>query len=224
MQRALDEVSLKRRGIVFVVSAPSGAGKTTLVEQLVGDMSDMVRSCSYTSRKPRPNERQQVDYCFISEEEFKKMAAEGLFLEWAEVFGNFYGTSVAHVETQLTAGVDVVLVIDVQGADQVRESGFEVVTIFVLPPSMAVLRERLSSRADTDGQVTDVSQRLDAAKREVEASGRYDYILVNDEYQSCLERFRSIVIGSRAKAQFMETQRSSIVATFRTQSGLEVDK
>ena len=100
---------MNRRGMVFVVSAPSGAGKTTLVDQLVCEMPDLVRSCSHTSRKPRPSERDQVDYFFISKQQFKEMVAEGLFLEWAEVFGNLYGTSVAHIETQLAAGVDVVL-------------------------------------------------------------------------------------------------------------------
>lgn len=215
---------MNRRGMVFVVSAPSGAGKTTLVDQLVCEMPDLVRSCSYTSRKPRPSERDQVDYFFISKQQFKEMVAEGLFLEWAEVFGNLYGTSAAHIETQLAAGVDVVLVIDVQGADQVRQSDVGVVTIFILPPSMAVLKERLSGRADTDGKATDVDKRLEAAKREVEASERYDYIVVNDDYRSCLERLRSIVVGSRANVDSIETQRNSIAATFGIQDELEVDK
>ena len=219
-----DEVLLKRCGILFVVSAPSGTGKTTLVDQLVEETSELVRSRSYTSREPRRQERDQVDYNFVTDEQFRGMVKDGVFLEWAEVFGNCYGTSVVDVEAQLTSGSDVVLVIDVQGAEQVRQSNFNVVTIFILPSSMAVLKDRLSSRDGPDGDMTDVSQRLEAARREVEASSRYDYIVVNNEYQPCLERLRSILIASRARVKTMDAQRSSIVATFRLQNESEADK
>ena len=219
-----DEVLLKRRGILFVVSAPSGTGKTTLVDQLVEETSGLVRSRSYTSRKPRLQESNQIDYNFITDEEFRGKVKDGLFLEWAEVFGKLYGTSAADVEAQLTSGSDVVLVIDVQGAHQVRHSDLNVVTIFILPPSMAVLKDRLSSRDSLDGDVTVGNQRLEAARHEVEASSGYDYIVVNNEYQPCLDRLRSIVIASRSGVRAMDTQRSSIVATFRLQDESEADK
>ena len=138
------------RGRLFIVSAPSGTGKTTLVERLVQVVPDLVLSRSFTSREPRPGEVDGVDYNFIRREQFDAMVAAGEFLEFAEVFGNYYGTSAGETERVLASGRDVVLVIDVQGARQVRLRGFDSVGVFVLPPSYAVLEKRL--RRSQQGQ------------------------------------------------------------------------
>ena len=143
-------MSSSRRGLLFIVSAPSGTGKTTLVERLVQVVPRLRLSRSYTSRAARAGEQDGVDYNFISREQFEAMIAENAFLEWADVFGNYYGTGAADTEACLAAGEDVVLVIDVQGARQVRGRGIETVGVFVLPPSAAVLESRL--RGPQQGQ------------------------------------------------------------------------
>src|SRR5688572_31606830 len=132
-----------RRGLLFIVSAPSGTGKTTLVERLVQDVPQLKMSRSYTSRVARPGERNGIDYNFISRARFEEMARDGEFLEWADVFGNYYGTCAEDTEACLGRGEDVVLVIDVQGARQVRSRGIETIGIFVLPPTSAILEQRL---------------------------------------------------------------------------------
>ena len=134
------------RGCLFIVSAPSGAGKTSLVECLVEQIPNLRMSRSYTSREARPGEADGVDYNFVTRARFESMIAAGEFLEWADVFGNLYGTCVADTEQHLAAGFDVVLVIDVQGARQVRATGIAVATVFVMPPSLQVLEQRLRDR------------------------------------------------------------------------------
>ena len=147
-------MSNSRRGLLFIVSAPSGTGKTTLVERLVQVVPKLRLSRSYTSRTARAGEQDGVDYNFISRERFEAMIEEGAFLEWADVFGNYYGTSAEDTEAVLAAGEDVVLVIDVQGARQVRGRGIETVGIFVLPPSASVLESRLRGRSkDSEEQI-----------------------------------------------------------------------
>src|SRR5438067_8374056 len=137
----------EERGLLIIVSAPSGAGKTTLVERLVEQLPDLKLSRSYTSRPARDGEIDGVDYNFVTRERFDAMVAAGAFLEWADVFGNFYGTSAADTERVLAAGCDLVLVIDVQGARQVRQSSFESTAVFVMPPSFEVLERRLRGRS-----------------------------------------------------------------------------
>ena len=153
-----------RRGLLFIVSAASGTGKTTLVERLVHAVPNLGMSRSYTSRPARAGEHHGIDYNFISRERFEEMARAGEFLEWADVFGNYYGTSSADTESSLLRGEDVVLVIDVQGARQVRtQRGIETVGIFVLPPSAAVLEQRLRGRSkDSEDQIR---RRLDVARK-----------------------------------------------------------
>ena len=138
---------MSSRGLLFIVSAASGTGKTTLVERLVQMVPNLKMSRSYTSRPARAGERNGVDYNFISRERFEAMVREGAFLEWADVFGHYYGTSAADTEALLAEGADVVLVIDVQGARQVRSRGIENVGVFVLPPSAAILEQRLRGRS-----------------------------------------------------------------------------
>src|SRR3989441_4086577 len=153
----------QRRGLLFIVSAPSGAGKTTLVERLVEQMPHLKMSRSYTSRPMREGEVDGVDYNFVSRERFEAMVAVGEFLEWAEVFGNLYGTSAADTERVLEQGTDLVLVIDIQGARKVRRRGIETTAIFVMPPSLEVLERRLRGRSkDADDAI---QRRLQIARQ-----------------------------------------------------------
>src|SRR6185295_7940609 len=172
-------MSSKGRGLLFVVSAPSGAGKTTLVERLVEETPNLQMSRSYTSRAARQGETDGVDYNFVTRERFEAMIASGEFLEWAELFGNLYGTSAADTERALQSGSDVVLVIDVQGARQVRRRGTETTAIFVLPPSFEVLEQRLRGRSKDSEDA--IQRRLRVASQEVAAFAEYDFVIVNDE-------------------------------------------
>jgi guanylate kinase len=201
------------RGLLFIVSAPSGTGKTTLVERLVKDTPGLRMSRSYTSRAARPGERDGVDYNFITREEFESMVREGAFLEWADIYGNLYGTAAADTERCLASGEDLVLVIDVQGARQVRSRGLENIGIFVLPPSAAVLEERLRGRSkDSEEQIR---RRLEVACREVRDFATYDYVVINDEVDACVERLRSIVVAERARVRWMRAHAERVISTFR---------
>jgi len=147
-------MSSRRRGLLFIVSAPSGSGKTTLVERLVEQTPRLKMSRSYTSRPARTGETDGVDYNFVTRDRFEAMAAGGEFLEWAPLYGNLYGTCAADTDEQLNAGQDVVLVIDVQGARKVRARGLQATTVFVMPPSMAVLEQRLRGRRkDSEAEI-----------------------------------------------------------------------
>jgi guanylate kinase len=204
-----------RRGILFVVSAPSGTGKTTLVERLVEVMPNLDKSRSYTSRPARSGEADGVDYHFIGRDRFNAMIAAGEFLEWADVFGNLYGTRAQDTERLLDRGRDVVLVIDVAGARQVRKRGLESVGVFVLPPSLAVLEQRLRGRSQ-DSEAA-ILRRLEAARREVDAFSEYDYLVINDEVGKCVERLQSIVAAERARLRVAQPQAEEIIRTFRDQ-------
>jgi guanylate kinase len=197
---------------LFVVSAPSGAGKTTVVERLVQTTPGLRMSRSYTSRPARPGEADGVDYHFVSRERFEAMIAGDQFLEWAEIFGNLYGTSTVDTERALHEGADLVLVIDVQGARQVRRHRLPVVSVFVLPPSFDALQQRLRGRSkDSDDQIR---RRLDVAREEVNAVNEYDYVVVNDEIDACMERIRAIVLAERARRETMDADVATIVRTF----------
>jgi guanylate kinase len=200
-------------GQLFIVSAPSGTGKTTLVERLVQVVPDLALSRSFTSRPPRAGECDGVDYNFISRDRFDRMIEGGEFLEWADVFGNYYGTSTAETERILDAGHDLVLVIDVQGARQVKAKRRDAIGIFVLPPTFAVLEERLRGRSkDSDAQIR---RRLEVARREVGAVADYDYVVVNDDLEPAVGRLRSIVEAERAKLRRMEPIAARIIETFK---------
>ena len=180
-----------RRGRLFVVSAPSGAGKTTVVERLIASVPGLRRSRSYTSRRARPGETDGVDYHFVSRERFEAMIAGEQFLEWAEYAGHLYGTAVVDTERELEQGIDLVLVIEVQGARQVRRHRRSSVLVFLLPPSAEVLETRLRNRGeDTEDQIR---RRLQVAREEVRAVAEYDYVVVNDEIDDCVDRLRAIV-------------------------------
>jgi guanylate kinase len=205
-------MSSSRRGRLFIVSAPSGTGKTTLCERLVQVVPGIRMSRSYTSRAPRVGERDGVDYHFVSRERFQAMVAERAFLEWADVFGNFYGTAASDTEALLAAGEDVMLVIDVQGARQVRTRGIETVGIFVLPPSAQTLETRLRGRSkDSEAQIR---TRLDVARSEVGEYARYEYVVVNDDLDGAVNRMRAVILAERARVKAMRAEADEIVETF----------
>lgn len=199
--------------LLFIVSAPSGTGKTTVVERLVKVTDRLKLSRSYTSRAPRGDEADGVDYNFVSRGVFERMIANGEFLEHADVFGNLYGTRAEETSRCLESGDDVVLVIDVQGARKVRATGLPHVAVFVLPPSYEVLEKRLRGRSkDSDDAIR---RRLDVARDEVSAFEEYDYVVINDQLESCVERIRSIVLAERSKLQCMRPKALEILRTFR---------
>ena len=201
-----------RAGLLFIVSAPSGAGKTTLVERLVECVPHLRLSRSYTSRPVRPGETDGVDYNFVTRDRFEAMITAGDFLEWADVFGNLYGTCASDTYRMLGAGEDVVLVIDVQGARKVRQQGIAAATIFVMPPSFEVLEQRLRGRSKDPE--TAIQRRLQAARDEVASFRDYDYVVINDELNSSIDRLRGVVLAERARLQCMQAIAEDIVRTF----------
>jgi len=205
-------MSSKTRGLLVVVSAPSGAGKTTLVERLVEQTPNLKMSRSYTSRTARQGETDGVDYNFVTRERFEAMVGAGEFLEWADLFGNLYGTSAADTERALESGSDVVLVIDVQGARQVRRRGAETTAIFVMPPSFEVLEQRLRGRSKDSEEA--IQRRLRVARQEVAAFAEYDFLVINDELAVAVDRLRSVVLAERARLNRMRAAAERIVETF----------
>jgi guanylate kinase len=208
-QRTVD-----RRGLLFVVSAPSGTGKTTVVERLVQVTPDLALSRSYTSRAVRSGETDGIDYNFITRTRFQAMIESDAFLEWADVFGNLYGTCAEDAERELNQGRDLVLVIDVQGARQVRRRCPGTVGVFVLPPSFGILELRLRGRSKDSEEA--MQRRLQTARDEVAAFVEYEYVVVNDELNACVERLRAIVLAERARLRSMQVAAERIVETFRT--------
>ena len=200
------------RALLFIVSAPSGAGKTTLVERLVEQTPRLKMSRSYTSRPAREGEIDGVDYNFVSRARFERMIEAGEFLECAEVFGNLYGTRAADTEQVLASGYDVVLVIDVQGARKVRQTGVPATSIFVMPPSMEILEHRLRGRSKDSEDA--IQRRLQVAREEVASFVEYDFVVVNDEVTTAVDRLQAIVEASRCRLDAMHAQADSIVRTF----------
>jgi guanylate kinase len=198
--------------LLFIVSAPSGTGKTTVVERLVRVTDRLKLSRSYTSRAPRGDEVDGVDYNFVSRSAFEKMIAGGEFLEYADVFGNLYGTHAGDTTRCLESGDDVVLVIDVQGARTVRAVGLPHVAIFVLPPYYDALENRLRGRSKDSDEA--IRKRLEVAREEVSAFEEYDYVVINDQLESCVERIRSIVLAERSKLQCMRPKALEVLKTF----------
>jgi len=184
-------------GTLYIVAAPSGAGKTSLVKKLVETTAGVELSISHTTRPPRPGEEQGVHYHFVTLAAFEAMIAEDAFLERAQVFGNRYGTSRAAVLEQLQAGQDVILEIDWQGARQVRTLLPDSLTIFILPPSREVLRERLAGRGQDSAEV--IEQRMAAALSELSHYAEFDYLVVNDDFGTALDALRAILIANRQR-------------------------
>ncbi|MDC0089662.1 guanylate kinase [Porticoccaceae bacterium] len=184
-------------GILFIISAPSGAGKTSLVAELLNNMSNIKASISHTTRDRRPGEVDAVNYHFTSREQFVEMIEQGAFLEHAEVFGNFYGTSQQWVADTLAGGEDVILEIDWQGAAQVRKLFPESTSIFILPPSKQALRERLHKRAQDDSEV--IEKRIAAATEEMSHYVEADFLVVNDNFDTALQQMMSIVSAQHCR-------------------------
>jgi guanylate kinase len=187
----------QKKGSIFVVSAPSGAGKTTLCQKLCETVSDIRHSVSFTTRSPRQCEINGVHYTFVDEDEFRVMITEGEFVEWATVHGNFYGTSRKQINSMVNAGIDVILDIDVQGARQIKENFPDCILIFVLPPSMEVLKKRLEGRMSDSKEV--IERRLKKAIDEIMEYKKYNYVIVNDVFDYALKELTAIVIAERAK-------------------------
>jgi guanylate kinase len=187
----------QKKGSIFVVSAPSGAGKTTLCQKLCETVSDIRHSVSFTTRSPRQGEINGVHYTFVDEDEFRVMITEGEFVEWAEVHGNFYGTSRKQINSMVNAGIDIILDIDVQGARQIKENFPDCILIFVLPPSIEVLKKRLEGRMSDSKEV--IERRLKKAIDEIMEYKKYNYVIVNDVFDYALKELTAIVIAERAK-------------------------
>lgn len=183
--------------ILFIVSAPSGAGKTSLLRELVPSDERLLMSISHTTRARRPGEEEGVHYHFVSDEHFHQLVTEGAFLEHAKVFDNYYGTTEAGVRGQLAGGHDLVLEIDWQGADQVRRRFADAVSIFIAPPSIEALRERLAQRGQDGAQV--VERRMADACRELSHYPAYDYLVINDNFSIALEDLRAILRAERLR-------------------------
>jgi guanylate kinase len=184
------------RGILFVISAPSGAGKTTIVRKVISQLPGVNLSISCTTRDRRPEEQDGIDYFFIARDEFSTMEQEGKFIEWAQVHGDLYGTPRANVE-KLQHGEDLVLEIDTQGARKIREEFHDGVLIFILPPSLEVLGERLRGRGGDSEEA--IQARLRNAQKELDQMGWYDYIVVNTEIEEATRELTSIIIAERCK-------------------------
>ena len=183
------------QGGLYIITAPSGAGKTSLVEALVTGEPGLAVSVSHTTRPRRQAEQVGVNYYFVSEAEFQAMARQGDFLEQAEVYGNHYGTSRRWVDARLAAGIGVILEVDWQGAVQIRELYPDSCSIFILPPTVATLRQRLQQRAQDDARIID--QRMQQAASEIAHAGEADYLVVNDDFETALADIRAIVRAHR---------------------------
>ncbi len=188
---------MSETGTLYILSAPSGAGKTSLVRELVGVESGIRVSVSHTTRPIRPGEQDGADYYFVGKDEFLRLAGEGAFLEHAEVFGNYYGTAESAVRAQLAQGLDLILEIDWQGAQQVRRRIPEAISVFILPPSLADLRERLEARGQDSAEV--IAGRLREAESEIAHYPEYDYLVVNDSFQRALAELRCIFRAMRLR-------------------------
>ncbi len=195
---SLDDMKAQRRGIMIVLSSPSGAGKTTLTRKLLKENPDMAMSVSATTRAPRTGEEEGIDYYFIGKNKFVEMVDNDAFLEHAKVFDNFYGTPRAPVEQALNAGRDVVFDIDWQGAQQLTQAaGDDLVKIFILPPNMRELESRLKNRAQDTDEV--IAKRMAKSEAEISHWAEYDYVIVNENIDTAIDELRTIVAAERMR-------------------------
>lgn len=204
-------------GTLFIISAPSGAGKTSLVKALLERVSDVVVSVSHTTREPRAGEKDGVDYHFVSKAEFETMVAAGQFLEHAHVFDNFYGTSRVAVAEQLEAGRDVILEIDWQGARQVRHAAPQAVGVFILPPTRETLRERLTARGQDSEQV--IERRMRDAIREMSHYGEYHFLIFNDDFEQAVAELQALFVARRLRREAQEQRNAAGLRALLEQIG-----
>ena len=197
------------RGNLFILSAPSGAGKSSLINALLKKHADMKVSVSHTTRAPRPGENDAEHYHFVSVDEFKALIAKDDFFEWAQVFDNYYGTSKQAIEEQLAAGIDVFLDIDWQGARQVREIMKDVKTIFILPPSKQELEQRLNNRGQDSAEI--IAGRMTQAQSETSHYDEYDFVVVNDDFDTALSEIESIAIAQRLTLKAQTTRHQTLI-------------
>ncbi|MBI5410324.1 MAG: guanylate kinase [Nitrospirae bacterium] len=195
----------RRKGALFVISAPSGAGKSTLCKELLRKFGDLKLSVSYTTRQPRKGELNDVHYTFVTQKKFKNMINRGEFAEWAMVHGNLYGTSLNRLKKLNKEGYDVILDIDVEGAKQIRRKYDNAVYVFILPPSMKLLKQRLTKRG-TDSKET-VSRRLERARLEMGGYKDYDYVIINDRLEKAYRELESIILSMRARTKTLDPDR-----------------
>lgn len=194
----------RSEGVVFVVSAPSGAGKTSLCRAITESQENLTHSISYTTRSPRPGETDGRDYFFVSRERFQAMVAAGDFAEWAEVHANLYGTSRRVLDDMVTKGIDVILDIDTQGAKQIKQKYQKAVFIFIMPPSLDILEERLRNRRSDNEQ--EIKRRMQRAREEIKDYPMYDYLIVNRDFDRALNELRSIVTAERCRTRLLDSR------------------
>jgi guanylate kinase len=188
-----------RRGNLFVISAPSGTGKTTLCKKIVSDLPNLNFSVSYTTRPPRPGEIHDRDYSFIRRDDFMSMIEQNEFIEWAEIYGELYGTSKSRIEGFLDAGSDVILDIDVQGVLQTKKTYKGGIYIFILPPSLKILQERLEKRMTNSQE--DIEKRLKSAVHEIKNYREYDYVIMNEIFEYALMELKAVITSCRLSSQ-----------------------
>jgi len=196
-------------GSLFVISAPSGAGKTSLVHALLGTNPQIALSVSYTTRAPRPGEQDGVAYNFVSRATFTEMAGRGEFLESAEVYGNYYGTSQSWISREIAQDRDILLEIDWQGAAQVRRLFPDCISIFILPPSIAALEQRLTGRGQDDSEI--IARRMAAAREEVAHVAEFDYVIINDDLNEALREFNAVVLAARLRASTQLARHQNLI-------------
>jgi guanylate kinase len=201
-----------RRGIVFIVASPSGGGKTTICHRLLESDPSLCFSVSFTSRSPRPGEKDGIDYFFVSEEEFRSKVDRGEFLEWAVVHGHLYGTEKAHVEGITNGGFDALLDIDVQGAESVKATLPDSVRIFILPPSKEELIDRLRNRGTEQAQ--ELERRLSIATKEISYMKNYDYAVINDDLEKAVEEVKAIIEAERHGLRHDQPQVRQVLRSF----------
>ncbi len=199
-------------GNLYIVSAPSGAGKSSLINALLSDLprSEVQLSISHTTRNPRPGEENGVHYYFTDHDEFKSLIEKDHFLEWAEVFGNYYGTSLPMIEKSLEQGIDIFLDIDWQGAKQIKQKLPNVKTIFILPPSKAELEKRLIGRGQDSEEV--IAKRMAQAVSEMSHYNEFDYVIINNDFQTALTDLKSILIAERLKHNVQAIRHQSLIS------------
>jgi guanylate kinase len=196
-------------GNLFIVSAPSGAGKTSLVTALLSLNKQIDLSISYTTRDPRPGETNGEDYHFVTREQFTEMAKHGDFLESAEVYGNYYGTSQSWISQEIAQGHDILLEIDWQGAAQVRSKFPDSIGIFILPPSLAALESRLHGRKQDSAEI--IAKRLDAAREDISHVAEFDYVIINDTLDIALQQLNAVVIAAGLRRNRQLTRQANLI-------------